>query len=155
MLLNNKNAVIYGAAGHIGSAVARAFARDGARVFLAGRTLAKLQRVAEEISASGGVAEAAQVDALDAQSIEQHLDEMVRKVGGIDVSFNAVWIRGDLQGTRLIDMPVDDFTLPILTGAKTHFLTATAAARHMVRKRSGVILIAFLGLNLDYTTGCL
>jgi 3-oxoacyl-[acyl-carrier protein] reductase len=140
MLLKDKNAVIYGASGRIGSAVTRAFARDGAKVFLAGRTLPKLEALAEEISATGGTAEAAQVDALDPQAIEQHLDAIVKKAGRIDISFNAIWIRGDLQGTPLIQMPSEDFTLPVLTGVKTHFLTATAAARHMVRKRSGVIL---------------
>lgn len=140
MLLKDKNAVIYGAGGHIGSAVAHAFARDGAQLFLAGRTLPKLEALAEEISVAGGAAEAAQVDALDPQPIEQHLDAIVKKAGGIDICFNAIWIRGDLQGTPLIHMPCKDFSLPILTGVKTHFLTATAAARHMVRKRSGVIL---------------
>jgi 3-oxoacyl-[acyl-carrier protein] reductase len=140
MLLKDKNAVIYGAGGHIGSAVARAFARDGAQVFLAGRTLPKLEALAQEISATGGTAEAAQVDALDAQAIERHLDAIVKKAGSIDVSFNAISIRGDLQGTPLVDMPCEDFTLPILTGVQTHFLTATAAARHMVRQRFGVIL---------------
>jgi len=129
MLLKDKNAVIYGAAGHIGSSVARAFARDGAQVFLAGRTQPKLEALAKEISVAGGAAEAAQVDALDPQAIEQHLDVIVKKAGSIDISFNAIWIRGDLQGTPLIHMPCEDFTLPILTGVKTHFLTATAAAR--------------------------
>ncbi len=140
MLLKDKNAVIYGAGGHIGSAVARAFARDGARVLLAGRTLPKLEALAQEISVAGGAAEAAEVDALDPQAIEQHLDAVVQKAGSIDVSFNAIWIRGDLQGTPLTQMPHEDFTMPILTGVKTHFLTATAAARHMARQRSGVIL---------------
>jgi 3-oxoacyl-[acyl-carrier protein] reductase len=140
MLLKEKNAVIYGAGGRIGSSVARAFAREGARVFLAGRTLSKLEALAEEIAVTGGAAEAAQVDALDPEAIEQHLDAIVQKAGRIDVSFNAIWIRGDLQGTPLVQMPCEDFTLPILTAAKTHFLTATAAARHMVRQGSGVIL---------------
>lgn len=140
MLLKDKNAVIYGAGGHIGSTVAHAFARDGAKVFLAGRTLPKLEALAEEIFGAGGAAEAAHVDALDPQAIEQHLDAIVQKAGSLDISFNAIGIRGDLQGTPLIQMPSEDFTLPILTGVKTHFLTATAAARHMVPKRSGVIL---------------
>jgi 3-oxoacyl-[acyl-carrier protein] reductase len=140
MLLKDKNAVIYGAGGSIGSTVARAFARDGAKVFLAGRTLPKLAALTEEISAAGGAAEAAQVDALDPGAIEGHLAAIVEKAGRIDISFNAIWIRGDLQGTPLIQMPYEDFTLPVLTGVKTHFLTATAAARHMVRQRSGVIL---------------
>ncbi len=140
MLLKDKNAVIYGAGGQIGSKVARAFALDGAKVFLAGRTLLKLEALAEEIFVAGGTAEVAQVDALDPQSIEQHLDAIVKKAGNIDISFNAIWIRGDLQGTPLIQMPLEDFTLPILTGIKTHFLTATAAARYMVQMKSGVIL---------------
>jgi len=140
MLLKDKNAVVYGAGGRIGSAVARAFARDGAKVFLAGRTLAKLEAVAEEISAAGGRAEAADVDALDPQTVESHLDAIIKSAGRIDISFNAIWIRGDLQGTPLLQMPWEDFTTPVLTGVKTHFITATAAARHMVRQKSGVIL---------------
>jgi 3-oxoacyl-[acyl-carrier protein] reductase len=140
MLLKDKNAVIYGAGGRIGSAVTRAFAREGAKVFLAGRTQSKLETLAEEISIAGGAAEAAQVDALDPQAIEEHLDAIVKKAGSIDISFNAIWIRGDLQGTPLIQMPWENFTTPVLTGVKTHFLTATAAARYMVQKKSGVIL---------------
>jgi 3-oxoacyl-[acyl-carrier protein] reductase len=140
MLLKDKNAVIYGAAGSIGRAVARAFAREGAKVFLAGRTQPKLEALAEEISIAGGSADAARVDALDPQAIEQHLNAIIMKAGCIDISFNAIGIHGDLQGTPLIQMPWEDFTTPVLTGIKTHFLTATAAARHMLRKKSGVIL---------------
>ncbi len=140
MLLEGKNAIIYGAGGHIGSAVARAFARDGARVFLTGRSLPRLEAVAGAITGAGGAAEAAPVDALDPQAIEQHLEAVVRQAGRIDISFNAIWIRGDLQGKPLLQMPADDFTLPVLTGVRTHFLTATAAARHMVHQHAGVIL---------------
>jgi 3-oxoacyl-[acyl-carrier protein] reductase len=140
MLLKDKNAVIYGAAGHIGSAVARAFAREGANVFLTGRTQAKLEALAEEITVARGTAQVATVDALDPKAIDQHLAAIVQTAGSIDISFNAIWIRGDLQGTPLVQMSWEDFTLPVLTGVKTHFLTATAAARHMVRKGEGVIL---------------
>ncbi len=63
MLLQNKNAMIYGAGGAIGGAVARAFAREGAKVFLAGRTLEKVDAVAKGISATGGVAETAKLAA--------------------------------------------------------------------------------------------
>ena len=139
MLLANKHAVIYGG-GSIGGAVARAFAREGARVYLAGRTLETLDRIADEICAAGGAAETAQVDALDKEAVEAHLVAVIKKAGSIDISFNAVWIRGDLQGTPLLQMTPEDFTAPVLAGVKTHFLTATAAARHMVRQGSGVIL---------------
>src|SRR5215472_6866161 len=139
MLLENKTAVIYGAGGDIGSAVARAFAREGARLFLAGRTLPPLSAVAEDITRAGGTAEVAQVDALDEQAVEQHLGEVVQKAGGIDISFNAIGI-GYVQGAPLVEMTLAEFTQPIADAMKTQFLTATAAARHMSRKGSGVIL---------------
>ena len=139
MLLENKNAVIYGAGGLVGSAVARAFARVGAKVFLAGRTLASLDDVAAEISAAGGEAETAQVDALDEKAVDKHADAVVDRVGGIDVSFNAIG-HGDVHGPPLIDMSFDDFARPVMTAIRIQFLTAKASARHMVQRRSGVIL---------------
>jgi NAD(P)-dependent dehydrogenase (short-subunit alcohol dehydrogenase family) len=140
MLLKDKTAVVYGAGGHIGSTVAKAFAREGARVFLTGRRLENLEPVAKAIAAAGGTAELAQVDALDKAAIETHLDGLVAKHGGIDVTFNAVWILGERQGTALVDMALENFTAPVTTGISTHFLTATAAARHMVKRGQGVIL---------------
>lgn len=139
MLLEDKNAVIYGAGGKVGGAVALAFAREGARVFLAGRTLAKVEAVAEEISAAGGTAEAAEVDALDERSVEEHAGAVAEKAGGIDVSFNAIGV-DHVQLTPLVDMSPEDFIRPVTGYATTHFLTARAAARRMVEKGSGVIL---------------
>src|SRR5215813_3027596 len=103
MLLENKNAVIYGAGGAIGSAVARAFAREGANVFLAGRTLAKLDALAQEISNTGGAAEVSQVDALDRQSVENYLNEVAQKAVKIDISLNTIDL-GDTQGAPLTEM---------------------------------------------------
>ncbi|MGH8066649.1 MAG: SDR family NAD(P)-dependent oxidoreductase [Candidatus Entotheonellia bacterium] len=139
MLLQHKNAVIYGAGGAIGGAVARAFAREGARVFLAGRTMGPIDAVAREISVAGGVAETAYVDALDEQAVEQHIGTVAEKTEGIDVSFNAIGFR-EVQGTPLVDLSLEDFTFPIMTWTRTLFLTARAAARRMVKRRSGVIL---------------
>src|SRR6266550_1917170 len=127
MLLENKVAIIYGAGGPIGGAVARAFAREGARVFLAGRTLASLDEVAQDISGSGGVAETAHVDALDEQAVDEHADDVAERAGSIDVSFNAIG-HGDLHGTPLIDMPFEDFARPIINATRSLFLTARAAA---------------------------
>lgn len=138
-LLQDKNAVIYGAGGAIGGAVARAFAREGARVFLAGRTLARLDEVAEEIRSAGGLAETARVDALDEQAVEKHTGVVMEQAGSIDVSFNAISIRA-VQGTPLAEMSLEDFNSPITTGTTAHFLTARAAARRMSERGSGVIL---------------
>jgi 3-oxoacyl-[acyl-carrier protein] reductase len=139
MLLENKNAVVYGAGGLIGSAVARAFAREGARVLLAGRTPASLDDVASEISAAGGQVETAEVDVLDEKAVDEHADATAERVGGIDVSLNAI-SHGDVHGRALVDMTFDDFSRPIVTAMRAQFLTARAAARHMIQRRSGVIL---------------
>lgn len=139
MLLEDKNAVIYGAGGAIGGAVARAFARERAKVFLTGRTLAKVEAVAEEISATGGVAEAAEVDALDERAVEEHVEAVAEKAGGIDVSFNAIGV-DHVQLTPLVEMSPEDFIRPVTGYTTTHLLTARAAARRMVEKGSGVIL---------------
>jgi 3-oxoacyl-[acyl-carrier protein] reductase len=140
MLLAGKNAVVYGGAGSVGGAVARAFAREGARVFLAGRTVAALERVASEIIGAGGAAEPAPVDALDREVVEEHLEAIVGRAGTIDVSFNAVDSRS-VQGTPLIDLSIEQFDQPIATYTRAQFLTSSAAARHMLRQRSGVIMM--------------
>lgn len=139
MLLEEKVGVIYGA-GAIGGAVARAFSREGARVFLAGRTLARLEEVAEQIRSAGGVAETAQVDALDERAVNEHADAVATEAGGIDISLNLI-SHGDVQGTPLVEMPLADFEQPVVTALRTTFLTSQAAARHMIRRGSGVILM--------------
>ncbi len=141
MLLNNKIAVIYGAGGSIGGAVARAFAREGATVFLVGRTLAKLDKVAKEIEAAGGVTETALVDAFDEKAVEKHAKAVVAKAGRIDISFNAIEIKGAIQGTALIEQSPDDISLPVRDRVATNFMTARAAARHMLANKAGVILM--------------
>ncbi|MFI0487631.1 SDR family NAD(P)-dependent oxidoreductase [Actinomadura sp. 9N215] len=139
MLLENKTAVIYGAGGMIGGSVARDFARNGARVFLAGRTLEPLKKVADDITAAGGRADVAVVDALDEKAVDDHADEMAAETGGIDVSFNLIY-RGDRHGTPLAELATEDFLRPLTTGLASTFITARAAARHMIGQRRGVIL---------------
>jgi 3-oxoacyl-[acyl-carrier protein] reductase len=138
MLLEDKRAVIYGGGGAIGGAVARSFAREGARVFLAGRTLAKLDQVAGEIVADGGSAETAVVDALDEDAVNEHADA-VADAGGIDVALNAVGIP-HVQGTPFAELSYEDYAIPIAAYTRTNFLTAKAVARPMAERGAGVIL---------------
>ena len=140
MSLQRKTVVIYGAGGAIGGVVARAFAREGARVFLTGRTLTQFSVVAKAIVEAGGVAETAQVDALDGPAVERHAANVVRKTGAIDVSFNLMSIP-HVQGKALVEQCVDDFAVPVMQYARSQFLTATTAARYMITRRSGVILM--------------
>ncbi|PWT77223.1 MAG: short-chain dehydrogenase [Chloroflexi bacterium] len=138
MLLEQKTAVIYGA-GAIGGAVARAFAREGAHVFLTGRSLAPLEAVARDIAGAGGAVETALVDAQDGQSVTRHLEAVVSKAGRLDISFNAISIPHE-QGVPLVELGMEDFTAPIAQAMRTQFVTARAAARHMIKQRAGVIL---------------
>ena len=155
MMLMDKNAVIYGAGGSLGSAVAKALARAGANVFLTGHNIASVQKVANEIKSTGGKAESDQVDALIPDAISSHLEKVVRLAGKIDISFNAV---GEdlVQGIPLIDMKEDDFITPITFIMQTRFLTATAAGKIMAKQGSGVILSLTAtpgGIGYPYTGG--
>jgi 3-oxoacyl-[acyl-carrier protein] reductase len=139
VLLENKNAVIYGGGRSIGGAVARSFAREGATVFLAGRTEAKLKEVADGVRAAGGEAETAVVDALDEGAVDRHADAVAAQAGSIDISFNLI-THPHTHGVTFHEMDVDDFMAPVEVAAGTTFITARAAARHMIPQRSGVIL---------------
>lgn len=141
MLLENKNAIIYGAGGAVGSVVARTFADEGAHVHLAGRGKAALDQVADQIKASSGGVDVATVDVLDEDAVEAHAEAVVRDAGGIDISFNLISLpQTGIQGTAITDMTPDSFDLPMNTYPKANFLTARAAARRMTGQGSGVIL---------------
>jgi NAD(P)-dependent dehydrogenase (short-subunit alcohol dehydrogenase family) len=136
-MLKNKIAIIYGASGGIGGAVARAFADQGARLFLTGRDRASVEAVAKDLES----AEAAEVDALDEQAIDTHLQSVIDSEGRVDISFNAVGIpNAHILGVPLIDLDLVQFSLPITSYTKSYFLTARLAARRMIPNKSGVIM---------------
>ena len=140
MLLQDKVAVIYGA-GAVGAAVARAFAGEGATVFVTGRRLALVEVVAKEIVAGGGIAHPAEVDALDEPAVAAHLQSVVERAGRIDVSFNAVGLpNAEVLGVPFVEMDAARFARPIAAYPMSYFLTARLAARHMIPNRSGVIM---------------
>lgn len=154
-MLQNKNAVIYGAGGSLGGAVAKALARAGANLFLAGRTIGPLEKIANDIRSAGGRANVAIVDALDENAIAKHLNEIVQQVGTVDISFNATATEV-VQNIPLVEMPVNDFINPITNMMRTRFLTAVAAAKIMMKQGSGVILSLTAtpgGIGYPYTGG--
>jgi NAD(P)-dependent dehydrogenase (short-subunit alcohol dehydrogenase family) len=138
-LLEGKTAIIYGGGGGIGAGAARTFAREGASVFLAGRTRSKLDAVARDIKSAGGSAEVAELDALDERAVDGHVKNVVSQTGHVDISFNLI-TRGDAQGTPLVEMETDDLLRAVVNGLRSNFITARAAARRMIEQRSGVIL---------------
>jgi 3-oxoacyl-[acyl-carrier protein] reductase len=138
-LLDGKVAVVYGAAGGVGSAVAKAFAREGATVFLAGRTENSLKRIAGEISSSGGVADVSRVDALSPEAVESHLNKVVAKAGKLDISFNLIGTNVAM-GSKLTDLSDQRFADAAFNRVRSYFITMTAAARIMEKQGNGVIL---------------
>ena len=140
-MLTDKVAVVYGAGGAIGGAVAAAFAAEGAAVFLTGRHRTPVDVVADGIVAAGGSAAAAEVDALDEQAVDRHLEAVVGTAGRVDISFDAVGVPdAGILGVPLTELDVERFSLPIAAYARSYFLTARLAARRMVPNRSGVIM---------------
>lgn len=139
--LNGKVAVVYGN-GAIGGTIAEAFAREGAKVFLAGRTMEKLTAIADDILTAGGAVEIARVDALDEQAVEKHMNEVIKKAGKVDISFNAIGLPPkNIQHTPLTELSVENFMLPVVTYTRSHFITARAAAKRMIAQGNGVILM--------------
>jgi len=139
--LENKIAVVYGD-GATGAAIAKAFAKEGAKVFLTGRTLKKLDAIAKAILSDGGAIETTKLDALDEQAVEKHMNDTVSKAGKIDISYNAIGLpQTGIQGTALIELSVENFSLPLTTYPQSHFITAKAAAKQMVKQGNGVIIM--------------
>ncbi len=139
MLLENKTAVIYGAAGSLGSAIAKAFAAAGATVFVTGRHGHSVEKVAAEIRGAGGNSFAAEVDAMDPDRVAAQLEEAIARTGRLDISFNLISLNV-VQGIPLTNMKISDFVRPVQTAMQAHFITATAAARKMRARTEGVIL---------------
>jgi NAD(P)-dependent dehydrogenase (short-subunit alcohol dehydrogenase family) len=140
MMLKDKVAVIYGGGGAIGGAVARAFASEGANLFLAGRSLAPVEVVARDINSTGGSADAAEVDALDEQAVDKHLQSVTDEAGRVDILFNAIGLPNPTARVPLTELDVEQFSQPIATYTRSYFLTARLAARRMIANRTGVIM---------------
>ncbi|HRF49182.1 MAG TPA: SDR family oxidoreductase [Anaerolineales bacterium] len=139
MLLKGRTAIVYGASGAVGKAVASAFAREGATVVLSARRREPLMEAAAEISGKGGLTDVRTVDATDPDAIQQHLSEVVQRHGPVSLMFNAVsW--DDFQGQPFTEMPFDLFFAPVRLGLTSWFHTGTALAKHMAQHGGGTIL---------------
>jgi 3-oxoacyl-[acyl-carrier protein] reductase len=157
MMLENKTAAIYGGGGAIGGAVARAFADAGARVYLAGRSRARLEKVANDI---GDAAVVAEIDALDERAVTDHADSVAADAGGIDIALNAVSFPL-VHDTPFAELAVEEIMHPIDAFLRTNLITAKAVARHMTARRAGTILTLSAGASrvaspgsLGYGTTC-
>jgi NAD(P)-dependent dehydrogenase (short-subunit alcohol dehydrogenase family) len=141
-ILEGKHALVFGAGGSIGSAVAKEFAAEGAEVFLAGRTRSNVEDVTKQITAAGGRGRLAVIDAADDRAVNEYVESIVKETGSIDIVFNAVGPLANEYGNakNATDLAIEEFMLPLTTVVKSQFITARAAARHMTKQHSGVII---------------
>jgi 3-oxoacyl-[acyl-carrier protein] reductase len=154
-ILQGKNAIIYGAGGSLGGTIARALADAGARVFLTSRNVRSLQKIADDIISTGGIVKIDEVDALDEKMIISHIQKVIDTAGTVDVVYNAIDFKV-VQGMPLVDMAMEDFVRPVNIAMRSHFLTATNAAKVMMKQKSGVILSLTAtpgGIGYPYTAG--
>jgi NAD(P)-dependent dehydrogenase (short-subunit alcohol dehydrogenase family) len=151
MLLDDKVAVIHGGGGTIGAATARVFAREGARLFLAGRSLSRLEAAATEARELGASVDIAVVDAMDQAAVDRHVDEVTDAAGRIDIALNAVGF-DHVQGLPIAETSLADYLHPVTGYLQTNFVTAKAVTRPMLAQGGGVILtISTPGARLSGT----
>lgn len=141
MELAGKTALVFGAGGQVGSQVARTFAREGARLFLSGPRVQSIDGVASELRRSGAQVEVAAVDATDDAAVSRHVDAVARATGRIDVVFNAMGVRGDEVVAPSTEVSRERFMTYLEQVVPSQFLTARAAARHMLGQRAGAIVL--------------
>jgi NAD(P)-dependent dehydrogenase (short-subunit alcohol dehydrogenase family) len=141
-ILHGKHAVVFGAGGSIGAAVAREFAAEGARVFLAGRSKANVEAVAKQITERGGEAQISVIDTLDDAAVNDYITGIVNQAGKIDILLDAAGplAREYGNGKIAVELPIEEFMVPLATMVKSRFITARAAARHMIKQHTGVII---------------
>ncbi|MEM7572863.1 MAG: SDR family oxidoreductase [Bacteroidota bacterium] len=148
--LKHKNAVVFAASGEIATATARAFAMQGAHVFLSARRLAPIQKLAEEIRQQDGQAQAAIVDATNEAAINQYLDGLVQEAGPIDIVFNGIGLRAQdaAYGLPATELSYEQFLLPLKTILGSQFLTSRVVAQRMIQaQHPGTILLLTASLS--------
>jgi NAD(P)-dependent dehydrogenase (short-subunit alcohol dehydrogenase family) len=148
--LKDKVAVVFAASGDIAGAVARAFSQHGAKLYLAARNLETVKALAREITASGGSAETAKVDALNETEIDNLLKKVVSENGKLDIVFNGIGVGYSEMGGRppTTVATFEQFMAPMEKICGSQFLTSRVAAKYMMQTRSeGTILLLTAALS--------
>lgn len=139
MFLSDKTVIIYGGSGAIGSAIAKAMHQAGANIFLVGRKKEKLEKAAASLNGGPGLVQIAAFDVLNEGAVEEHVKKVVARTNRLDVSVNVTGTF-HIQGVSFLDLKLEDFMFPVETYLRANFITAQAAAKVMVKQKSGVLL---------------
>ncbi|MGR4066737.1 3-hydroxybutyrate dehydrogenase [Billgrantia sp. C5P2] len=138
MQLTDKRALITGAAGGIGRAIAERYAREGARVAVADLDLAAAEATVEKIRQDGGQALALAMDVTDEAAVETGVATMVERWGGVDI---AIANAGIQHIEPLHTLSFADWRRVMAVHLDGAFLVTGAALRQMYRQESGGCLI--------------
>jgi 3-oxoacyl-[acyl-carrier protein] reductase len=130
-------AFVTGASRGIGAAIAKRLAKDGLHVAAAARNAEKLQQVCGEIKSEGGSAEPIACDVADFKALADAIDKLAEAHGRLDVLVNNAGITRDGLFLRMEDA---DFDEVLNTNLKSAFVATRAAARYLMRSKSGRII---------------
>jgi len=143
MLLQNKRAIVTGGNSGIGKAVARAYAAEGAQVFIFARDEGKNKAAVAEIEAAGGRAYAVQCDVANPADVETAMNSAVNTMGGVDILANIAGISPKAPGGMKLlslDMDIATWDEVIRINLNSVFYVSRLAARYMKEQNYGKII---------------
>ena len=139
MKLKDRVAIITGGGTGIGKAISFAFAKEGARVALAARTLPRLEETAKAIKAKGGRAIAIQTDISDHEQIKRMVAQTIDEFGQIDILVNNA-ARGTFNNADVADMNLDEWYDSLAINLSGAMLCCREVLKYMVPRKSGNIV---------------
>jgi NAD(P)-dependent dehydrogenase (short-subunit alcohol dehydrogenase family) len=137
MRLTGKVALITGAGGGLGTAIAKRFAEEGARLLCTDRDHARATATAAAVSKAGATAYASAADVADPGQCEAQVAEAVRRFGRVDILVNNA---GIALHKLALDTSLEDWNNVLRINLTGSFLTAQAAARQMLKQGGGRII---------------
>lgn len=143
--MSGRIALVTGASRGVGQGIAQALGAQGATVYLTGRGPlddgSPLAGTAEQIRAGGGTAVPVICDHRDDAQVTALVDRVVQEQGRLDILVNNVWAGPSLLGHRPFwERPLDEWDTLIDVGLRAHYVASVAACRHMVARRSGLVV---------------
>ncbi len=138
MRLQGKVAIITGGGKGIGKAIALAFAREGASVVIASRTVSALEQTCKEITGQGGKAAYVPTDVSDEKQAQRLVEETIRQFGQVDILVNNSGVSGPTS--RVVDMDLSQWNETLAVDLTGSMLCAREVLKHMIKRKAGAII---------------
>jgi NAD(P)-dependent dehydrogenase (short-subunit alcohol dehydrogenase family) len=138
MNLKDKVILITGAGSGLGKALAIAAGQAGGKVICAGRRKERIQQVAEEVTKTGGLGAAIDMDVTDAKSVEKGMKQAEKEIGPIEILINNAGIITGMKAVQ--DLPVDEWDRIMATNVRGPYLLMKSILPGMIQKGFGRIV---------------